>query len=457
MCWCSARGDEGTRSAPANDNENAATRRRTEEEKKLAKSIYHDARQSLTGSMVYRPAASAIYPTNFSLDESPDNLMSKKGRVQDSVVVKENLQHQDGLENQPGYPGSLTPKELEACLEFRQVLKKRQTEDEPTYYDMVHFYGDFEPEAFALCRFMRARNFNVKDTLQLMNGNIETWNVAAKENFYKDLQMAMGCPLSILRTQLPLLLYGIAKNGSLVAYFQVERVSLEALDCMTDLENFVKYIWNTFGLVFINNATIAQKKFPDTTILGELTIVIDLKGISRSLFTDRVMTVLKNVIKVLNCFPEALNKLIIVNAPFFFSAIWLVFKQLLDARTAQKVDIYANAANGLACIQQHIRSTELCSDYGGNGPSMAEILNEMREPGTTRQIVERIFLNPRGESGFAFRLDKNEKATVIVSTRSAKGAQFMVADKNSSCQAFLVHESALPARDCIRTSRAWAF
>jgi hypothetical protein len=107
----------------------------------------------------------------------------------------------------------------------------------------------------------------------------------------------------------------------------------------------------------------------------------------------------------------------------------LIFKQLLDARTAQKVDIYANAANGLACIQQHIGSSELCSDYGGNGPSMAEVLNEMRETGTTRQIVERVFLLPRGEGGFEFDLDKSEKATVIVSTRSAKGAHFMVADK----------------------------
>eukprot|EP00797_Seminavis_robusta_P015245 Sro2295_g322340.2 (296) ;mRNA; r:7882-8769 len=236
----------------------------------------------------------------------------------------------------------------------------------------------------------------------------------------------MGCPASIVPTELPLIPSGIAKNGSMVAYFKAGSIDLKFLDCLTDLDNFISFIWNTFTHRFREMAVQAQKEFPNTTILGEVTIVIDLKGISRSLFTEKVMEVLKKAIKVLNCFPEALSKLIIFNAPFFFSAIWLVLKVFLDPRTIQKVDIFAYESSGMKCIAEHIDSTQLIADYGGKGPSCQDILHQLREKGTLREVVERFMINSRGNKSWDVELAANEKATVSVLTRSSGGVQFTI-------------------------------
>jgi hypothetical protein len=420
-------------------------------ERELAESVYHDARQSVTASMMmsmkYPPATSSITLRKFSLDTMPQELLSQERsgsyRRQEkpppqhsSVVVRQELQHQPENNNnnnniqsqitQLGYPGYLTQAELEACLEFRKLLKEKKENGEPGYYDMVRVYDGVEHEAFALCRFMRARKFVVTGILGLMAGNFEAWKAGHCKNFYPNLEEVMRCPISVLKTQLPILQHGIAKNGSMVIYFQVGGVSLEALDCLSDLENLVPYFWNLFTHGFMESASKAQTENPDLTILFEVTMIIDLKGINRSLFSAKVVEVLQDVIKVFNCFPEVLSKLIFTNAPYFFSAIWMIFKTFLDARTVQKVSIFASPGKGKACMAEHVDQSVLISDYGGKGPSYAKVLHDRsieKDKDIQRQIVERFFLDPNGKQTYSFDMTPNETATIVVLTRSTSGAE----------------------------------
>jgi len=220
----------------------------------------------------------------------------------------------------------------------------------------------------------------------------------------------------------PLIQSGIAKNGSLVFYLLVDKVSLEALDCLTDLENLESFMWNLFTHSFREYVKRAQKQHPDKSILCEVTLVVDLKGIPRSLFTERVMLLLKKVVAILNCFPEILSKAIVTNAPFFFSAIWLILKSVLDARTSAKIDIYSNEKKGLALVQKYIDENELIADKGGRGPSYQELLHQFKPKGSIRQLVERVCLNANGSSNFDFDLSIDEKAlSMTVFTRSTTG------------------------------------
>jgi len=347
LCCCSNKEavDVGTTSPPKKDDEPNYTNNEwdlrlvlppeADKEKALAESIYQDARQSLTPSMVYRPAVSCIRRVTFVLDTQPSELLKSHVdkpkpktttlTIRDTMVVKEELENSN-MVVQPGYPGSLTEKELEACMEFRKVIKTKREEGDPSYYDMLRSLESFEDEAFALCRFLRSRQFNVSETLKLMDGNMEKWNEAKSHDFYPDLETTCGCPLFVLKTQVPILAHSIANNGSMVIYFQVGNVSLQAIDCLTNMENFKAYMWNLLTHSFRATVEKAQQKFPDTTMLGEVTFVVDLKGVNRSLFTARVMKLLEDVFGILNCFPEALSKLMIVNAPFFFSVMWMALK-----------------------------------------------------------------------------------------------------------------------------------
>ncbi len=391
----------------------------------------------MTDSMRWSyPPATTLTPHRLSLsldDDPPQSLLktpaSKQSSFRQSLLLrqlpKKPPQHE-------GYPGDLTQAELDACLEFRKQVNE-QREQEPSYYEMVHCYEGVEEEAHALCRFLRARKFVVPDVFSMMTGNLHHWKEGKAHDFYPDLLQTMKCPLDILWTQFPIVNHGIATNGSLVAYFQAGGIQLEALDCLTRLENFVGFIWHEFMYGFKDNMLAARENHPNTPLRFEVTMVIDLRNISRSLFTEKVMAVLKDCCHAFNCFPEVLNKMIIVNAPYFFSALWLVIKQFLDARTVAKIELYSNESKGLECISRYIHKQELLSDYGGKGPSFEQALKRQMDNGACRQMVERFFLvGNHGSYAYDFDLGGGEKATIVVYTKSVSGATFTVSKGNDT-------------------------
>ena len=81
-----------------------------------------------------------------------------------------------------GYPGELNQEELDACLKFREELKQR----DPAFREMVRAYSPAEEEEFALCRFLRAREFNVDEIFAMLDGNgaVDIWKNARENDFY---------------------------------------------------------------------------------------------------------------------------------------------------------------------------------------------------------------------------------------------------------------------------------
>ena len=450
---------------------------RDKEERQLAESIYHDARQSLTESMIlsqipYHPATSSFVPRKFQLDTLPEEMIGGDDDLEDSdemsskrkakevttppnsvVAVKKELQaapkqKQHGPKRNPGYPGTLTVQELETTLEFRRMIKdKKVTDGETNYYDMVHVYDGIEPEAFALCRFMRARKFNIDGILELMDKNFKAWDFGKASDFYPRPILDKSLPtdhptwiVPILKTQLPILNTGVGKNGSMVCYFKVEDVSVEALDCIVDMEsNMVPYFWYLFYYAYRQRAIDAQQEHPTIQLLFEVTMIIDLKGINRGLFSDKIMTVIKDVLTIFNCFPEVLSKLIFTNAPFFFSAIWMIIKQFLDPRTVQKVSIFHSQTKSISCMTEFIDKSQILSDYEGTlGLSFNEVIQSQiqQEEDIQNFIIERFYFTGHHKP-ITYKFDVGCKGddmtvTIVVFTRSTSGATFIVDSSKSA-------------------------
>lgn len=68
--------------------------------------------------------------------------------------------------------------------------------------------------------------------------------------------------------------------------------------------------------------------------------IMDCSGFGMSMWTKSNMALLRNVLKVSQDFyPEMMGKLVIVNAPYLFSAVYAVIKGWLDERTRKKISV----------------------------------------------------------------------------------------------------------------------
>jgi len=165
-----------------------------------------------------------------SYHRAPSLLASSTGRNRRGVSVKS---------EEWGFPGSLTPRQLDAYQEFRAEVHRRGG----VYREMVYCYNEIEPEPYALCRFLRNANFNPNRAFKYMDEHVEDWQEAKKKNFYPDANV--GCPLSVLLTQFPSLYAGFAKDGFPVCYFHSGSLSIEGIECVTDLDRLPYFIWYT--------------------------------------------------------------------------------------------------------------------------------------------------------------------------------------------------------------------
>lgn len=158
--------------------------------------------------------------------------------------------------------------------------------------------------------------------------------------------------------------------------------------------------------------------------------VMNMDGISPSVFTPRVYAVTREVDQVSMVWPEMLNKLIIINAPSFFSLVWSIIKGLLDPNTTKRIEIYSSETKGRERLLQLIDASELPRDYGGSAMATTDkILENCRhdgEPLLRRQIVELMAFRRRRQSQMEFELADNERVSIWIFTRSASVVEFTV-------------------------------
>jgi hypothetical protein len=276
------------------------------------------------------------------------NVMTTK---RDSVaIVKENLMEKDGnmttdSSSTPkrGYPGELTPEELEACLDFRRRLKEHPR---PELKEMVAAYHPQEDEAFALCRFLRSRDFDPTAVISMLEGQnaADIWSEAKRQNFYADFDDVYGCPVPIFMSLFPVVVSGVAKNGATVFYFKTGEMNIDAIECIADLPELVPAVWDLLH----NKGRLSmerESKTHDTsqvTILSERIILVDMKNYPSALFSSRGVEWMKNSASCTACFPETMNRTYLVNVPRTFSIVWALVKIFLEARTLAKIGTYRN-------------------------------------------------------------------------------------------------------------------
>jgi len=307
---------------------------------------------------------------------------------------------------------------------FHDELQKR----DPFYKEMTYAWGTVEDEAFALCRFLRARDFKIEDVFEMMDEGKDRWNEAKANDFYPDPDKALDNPASALLTQYPVVKIGMAKNKCPVSYLKAGQIYAEGVECVTTLENMTKYFWYDNIHAFPKFMANLQAADPDIERMQTVSI-FDLEGLTTSQLSSKTMDVVKAASAVAVCFPESLNSLIILNAPGFFSFSWRVIKGFINPRTVSKIEVHSSRKSGMKRLEEIIGEDQLPSDYGGKLMSTSEVIQQMgkRDEGgnsVRRQIVELMAVKSKKQK--QFELEADETVTLNVYTKSSSGANFTI-------------------------------
>mmetsp|Transcript_881 Transcript_881/g.1373 ORF Transcript_881/g.1373 Transcript_881/m.1373 type:complete len:534 (+) Transcript_881:241-1842(+) len=328
-----------------------------------------------------------------------------------------------------GFPGYLTPSEYNVFTKFRTQVHQRPDEFRSTIYSFGGFESG-EEEHYALCRWLRARDYDLKKALRMVEEATAYSKTARENNFYLDPKKALGVETSVYYSIFPELFIGYTKESVPFYITKAGKTDLKHISCVTTMPKMVNFHWHCMVHAF--GGRLRKKKTEDPSFQRfEGLNIMDLEGLTLSNAMEAI-----NLLKDLStldqlCFPECLNRLIVINAPAAFSAFWAIAKTFIDARTAEKVEIYSSRkARWQKRLLELIPAEELPSDYGGTNSPYSEYFRSFTtDPELVRQFTLPVTVQ-RATSSFKvkdnIKLAEGECMELIGFTRSSKVGTFTV-------------------------------
>ena len=210
------------------------------------------------------------------------------------------------------------------------------------FRDTIFSFGIEEGEVYALCRWLRACKFVFLEVMKMIEEATKVQAAAKAAKFYPNPIEALGVDSAIYQAQYPQVYSGFAKNGSPVFFSKTGVLNINAVECITTVQNIVNYHWYVQLHDYAKRLRAHKEADPNFNKF-ECFVIMDLVNLTVGQLNSRSMTIIKeqSVIDSL-CFPETMNKMFIINAPRFFTASWAIIKGWLDPRTASKVQVFSN-------------------------------------------------------------------------------------------------------------------
>lgn len=191
------------------------------------------------------------------------------------------------------------------------------------------------PDHLVLKRFLRARQWNVKNALAMYQSMLQfrqdrgTDTIASTFTYDEEAAVQKIYPRFYHKTDR----FGRPVYVELLGECDVARL-LEVTTLDRFLLNHIKR-WEHFQKVKLPACSAAVNKPIISTVA-----ILDLAGLSLKNFTLTTKQFIQAVSRIdQDYYPEHLGALYIINAPFIFRTIWAFVKPLLDEGTAVKVQV----------------------------------------------------------------------------------------------------------------------
>eukprot|EP00980_Cylindrotheca_fusiformis_P000782 scaffold184_cov125-Cylindrotheca_fusiformis.AAC.17 len=329
-----------------------------------------------------------------------------------------------------GQPGHLTQEEVDVYFKFKAEVETRDKD----FKDTIYSFGAVEGEVFAYCRWLRARKFNLEDTVKMVEEATVCRNEAKLAGFYPDPSAALGCETSHYLSQYPQLYSGFAKSGAPLFISKPGVLNTDAVECVTTVQNIVKFHWHAMMHDFGGRLRAYKAKNPNFKRF-ECVCVMDLEHLTMGHLSQKTLSIVKDQSAIDSlCFPETLAKMYIVNGPRFFSTTWKLIKGWLDPRTASKVEVISGRDKWEEKLRDIIDVSELPEDYGGKAPASIKTIENENYSGKLKRVhTEVMYL--RGHSSVSHQISSDEEVEITIYTRSKSGAKFTVSDAANKNQA----------------------
>ena len=296
---------------------------------------------------------------------------------------------------------------------------------------------------------MRPCKFNVSKTIKKIEEATKYSTGAREKNYYHHPEnpcYALAVEPSIYLQQFPQFYHGVSKEGLPIFYAKAGVINTKAIGCLTTSNCALQFHWhdmfhqrnNVFKrLNESNGGCMSTKRY-------EILYILDVKHLSAVKMNKELLSLTKIQCKMDElCFPEAMKKMVILNAPSSFAMLWRIVKSWIDPRNATKVEIFgSNKAQWEKRLCELVDRDQLPCDYGGwdhNDTSHDIMQNQMIEQYKSmnldleRDIIkeETHFMNFRqNESSQEISVKPGQKTSLSVFTNSSSGGILRITNSN---------------------------
>ena len=230
---------------------------------------------------------------------------------------------------------------------------KKQLKDENVIEDWTYYDDLF------LLRFCRARKFDIKKVHEMFT-NYMKWRKDEKVDEIENWQFTEQLKV---KEVYPHGYHKLDKYGRPIYIEIISKCNIDEVLKRSSEENMTKYYIKEYERTSryrFNACTALAGK-----IIEQSCTLICAKDCGVGMVTGKVkkfMNIASNIGQ--NYYPEMLGNMYILNAGFFFSAIWAIAKAFIDEKTAKKVSVLGT--DYLTELKKHIDMDNLPKSLGGN-------------------------------------------------------------------------------------------
>ena len=211
-----------------------------------------------------------------------------------------------------------------------------------------------------LCRFLRARDYDVAAALEMYKGALKIRSELQAEDVLKERDPNERC----WQFGTPYYHYGHDKLGR---PFYIELSGRVRVGKLMEPVGFLTF--EDFTRRHVIHMECMSRRIEHASLrygkhVSQLSQIMDLEGLSY--FGDsRAMKLFQDTIKMdQNVYPEYLGNLFLINAPLIFRGMWILIKGWMEKKTSAK--FYVLGSDYLPTLLQYIDVDELPKEYGGN-------------------------------------------------------------------------------------------
>ena len=264
-----------------------------------------------------------------------------------------------------------------------------------------------------------------------------------KNDFFPCPTKALSIESSLYIKQYPQLYYGHARNGCPLFISQPGMINIDAISVLTNLPKIINFHWYAMMHEYARKLQDEQRASNGTFKRFECVCILDLAGLTASKVGKRELNLIKVQAAIDSlCFPETLNKMVIVNAPAFFTLTWKIIRGWIDQRTSAKVEVIGSSKPKLLKkLSIFIDPKNLPADYGGSGVSIRDFLKDdmlqmaesRREIGSKLKLVEEepCMVSFSTSSSKSISVDREKFVKLSFLTRTLVGCKIIVKEFNS--------------------------